>query len=81
MDYVIEDPPDKKRPGKPTRYSDVIEVAKADPGTWFRLSGEHHTSNIGTLKSHGLTVQSKRGKQKNKHILWVCFNPDGTVPA
>ncbi len=76
MEYVIENPPDKQKPGgKPTRYQDIIDNAKDNPGTWFRLKGEHHSSNILTLKGHGLTVRSQRGKEKHKHHLWICYQP------
>lgn len=73
MDYVRENPPPKKTPsGRPTRYQAAIDAAFAEPGEWFKLRGEHHTSNITTLKGHGLLVRSKRGKQTHKHILWIC---------
>lgn len=76
MEYVAENPPDKQKPGgKPTRYQGVIDNAKANPGTWFKLEGEHHSSNILTLKGHGLSVRSQRGKETHKHYLWVCYRP------
>ena len=74
MDYVMEAPPAKKKPGgRPTRYQAVIDAAKDNPGKPYRLKGEHHSSNIQTLKSHGLSVRSTKGTEPHKHILWVWY--------
>ena len=80
VEYVAEDPPRKLKPGgKPTRYQDAIDHAKAHPGVWLRLEGEHHSSNIITLKGHGLEVRSKRGTEKHKHYLWIRFDGASSV--
>jgi hypothetical protein len=66
-------PPRLKPGGKQTRYQGVIDQAKAHPGKVYELEGEHHSSNILTLKEHGLRVRSRKGSTKNKHRLWVWF--------
>ena len=77
MDYVQEAPPEKKKPGgRPTRYQAVIDAARNSPGQPFRLKGEHHSSNIQTLKAHGLSVRSAKGSEPHKHILWVWVDPE-----
>jgi len=82
MNYVAEDPPQRLKPGgKPTRYQSAIDNAKKHPGKWYRLEGEHHSSNIITLKSHGLSVRSKRGEEKYKHFLWICYLPETEAKA
>jgi hypothetical protein len=74
--YTDEElPPKAKPPGKPTRYQPVIDAAKATPGQWKRLTGEHHSSNIITLKAHGLDVRSRKSPTLHKHYLWVCYQP------
>ena len=76
MDFKPENPPERKSPtGRRTRYWNAIEAAKAHPGLWYRLAGEHHASNISTLKGHDLSVRSKKGKNKHTHILWICYLP------
>ena len=75
---TVEDPPAKEKPGgRKTRYQGVIDRAKKDPGVWRKLEGQHHSSNISTLKGHGLTVRSKRATEKHRHYLWVCYQPEG----
>jgi hypothetical protein len=82
MDYVAEQPPKRLKPGgKPTRYQAAIDNAKKHPGKWFRLKGEHHSSNIITLKGHGMSVRSKRGEEKHKHFLWICYQPEPEAQA
>lgn len=69
-------PPRTPPPGRRSRHLDVINACKANPGTWYRLDGEHYASTITTLKNHGLKVRSKKAEgQAHKHILWACLNP------
>ena len=78
MKAIPEQPPERQRPpGQRTRYQPAIDTAKASPGKWFRLEGEHHSGNITTLKGHGLAVKSRRSTDDpNKHFLWIAYNPD-----
>jgi hypothetical protein len=75
MKVTPEQPPERKKPpGQRTRYQPAIDAARGTPGQWFRLEGEHHSGNITTLKSHGLTVKSRRSTDDpTKHYLWVMF--------
>lgn len=81
MKTIREDPPERQKPpGQKTRYQSVIDDAKANPGEWFRVEGEHHSGNITTLKGHGLTVKSRRSNDDpKKHYLWVMYDAPVTV--